>query len=96
MVIRYLAALAVLLFLQGAARAQEQSFAAFAAELWPDAQAKGISRATFDTALKGVTPTAPVSFAAAGGLLILRALLAAYVPSRRASRLSPIETLRCE
>jgi len=56
MVIRYLAALAVLLFLQGAAHAQEQSFAAFAAELWPDAQAKGISRATFDTALKGVTP----------------------------------------
>ena len=56
MVIRYLAALAVLLFLQGAAPAQEQSFAAFAAELWPDAQAKGISRATFDTALKGVTP----------------------------------------
>ncbi|MFZ0069434.1 MAG: lytic murein transglycosylase, partial [Pseudolabrys sp.] len=56
MVIRYLAALAVLLFLQGAARAQEQSFAAFATELWPDAQAKGISRATFDTALKGVTP----------------------------------------
>ena len=56
MVIRYLAALAVLLFLQGAAPAQEQSFTAFAAELWPDAQAKGISRATFDTALKGVTP----------------------------------------
>src|SRR6476659_6544419 len=56
MVIRYLAALAVLLFLQGAARAQEQSFAAFAAGLWPDAQAKGITRATFDTAMKGVTP----------------------------------------
>jgi len=36
--------------------AQEQSFAAFEAELWPDAQAKGITRATFDLALKGVTP----------------------------------------
>jgi lytic murein transglycosylase len=56
MVIRYLAALAVLLFLQGAARAQEQSFAAFTAELWRDAQAKGISRAPIETALKGVTP----------------------------------------
>src|SRR6185312_7045587 len=33
-----------------------QSFAAFAAELWPDAQAKGITLATFDTAMKGVTP----------------------------------------
>jgi membrane-bound lytic murein transglycosylase B len=38
------------------ARAQQQSFAAFEAALWPDAQAKGITRATFDLALKGVTP----------------------------------------
>jgi lytic murein transglycosylase len=35
---------------------QEQSFAAFVNELWPDAQAKGISRVTFDLALRGVTP----------------------------------------
>jgi lytic murein transglycosylase len=35
---------------------QEQSFAAFVNELWPDAQTKGISRATFDLALRGVTP----------------------------------------
>src|SRR5476651_1589177 len=40
------------------AHAQEanQSFAAFVSELWPDAQAKGITRANFDLALKGVTP----------------------------------------
>jgi lytic murein transglycosylase len=38
------------------ARAQEQSFAAFVKELWPDAQAKGITRETFDVALRGVTP----------------------------------------
>jgi lytic murein transglycosylase len=38
------------------ARAQQQSFAAFEAALWPDAQAKGITRATFDLALNGVTP----------------------------------------
>lgn len=38
------------------AHAQEQSFAVFVAELWPDAQAKGITRATFDTAMRGVTP----------------------------------------
>jgi membrane-bound lytic murein transglycosylase B len=38
------------------ARAQEPSFAAFVAQLWPDAQAKGITRATFELALKGVTP----------------------------------------
>lgn len=36
--------------------AQEQSFAAFTAELWPDAQAKGVTRANFDLAMKGVTP----------------------------------------
>jgi predicted permease len=46
--------------------------------------------------LYGVTPTDPVSFAGAGGLLILLGLVAAYVPSRRAARLNPVETLRCE
>ena len=35
---------------------QAQSFSAFVNELWPDAQAKGITRATFDTAMQGVTP----------------------------------------
>jgi lytic murein transglycosylase len=33
-----------------------ESFGAFVAQLWPDAQAKGITRANFDLALKGVTP----------------------------------------
>jgi len=46
--------------------------------------------------LYGVTPTDPATFAGAGGLLILLALLAAYMPSRRAARLSPLETLRCD
>jgi hypothetical protein len=45
--------------------------------------------------LYGVTPIDPVSFAGAGGLLILLALLAAHVPSRRAAWLSLVETLRC-
>lgn len=57
MVSRSLAVLAALLLVQAVpARAQDQSFAAFTAELWTDAQAKAITRATFDTALKGVTP----------------------------------------
>lgn len=38
------------------ALAQEASFSTFVNELWPDAQAKGITRATFDLAMKGVTP----------------------------------------
>ncbi|MCW5690547.1 MAG: lytic murein transglycosylase [Pseudolabrys sp.] len=36
--------------------APDQSFSAFVNALWPDAQAKGITRATFDTAMSGVTP----------------------------------------
>ena len=57
MVSRYLAALSVLLVVQAApSRAQDQSFAAYAAALWTDAQTKGITRGTFDIALKGVTP----------------------------------------
>jgi len=57
MIFRCLAGLAFVLVLCCApARAQEQSFGAFVDALWPDAQAKGIARATFDLALKGVTP----------------------------------------
>jgi ABC-type antimicrobial peptide transport system permease subunit len=46
--------------------------------------------------LYGVAPTDPITFAGASGILIVLALLAAYLPSRRAARLSPVETLRCE
>jgi len=57
MITRYLFAIAVLLVFQvSPSRAQEQSFAAFANELWTDAQAKGVTRVNFDLALKGVTP----------------------------------------
>jgi len=45
-----------LAFVGAPAHAQDQSFAAFVKELWPDAQAKGITRANFDLALKGVVP----------------------------------------
>jgi membrane-bound lytic murein transglycosylase B len=57
MVRRYFFACAILLAFQGGQlRAQEQKFDAFAADLWRDAQAKGITRANFDLALRGVTP----------------------------------------
>jgi lytic murein transglycosylase len=51
-----LAVAAALIFLAVPATAQEQSVSAFLADLWTDAQAKGISRTTFDTAMKGFTP----------------------------------------
>jgi membrane-bound lytic murein transglycosylase B len=54
---RKLVALAfAFLVIAAPAHAQEQSFTAFVKELWPDAQAKGISRESFDVALRGVTP----------------------------------------
>jgi predicted permease len=46
--------------------------------------------------LFGVKPTDPITFAGACGLLVALALMAAYLPGRRAARLSPVETLRCE
>ena len=55
---RFVTLLLIGLF-SGAAFAQDKpagDFSAFIAKLWPDAQAKGITRATFDTALRGVTP----------------------------------------
>jgi len=55
--LRKLAVLVVaVVALAAPARAQQQSFAAFIVALWPDAQAKGITRATFDLALNGVIP----------------------------------------
>ncbi len=61
--LRQLSVLAIVLALftvQTRVAAAEQSFAVFVKELWPDAQAKGISRANFDLALKGVTPDSRV------------------------------------
>ncbi|MBI3705842.1 MAG: lytic murein transglycosylase [Rhizobiales bacterium] len=56
MLARFAALMFALVFFGAPAHAQEQSFSEFQAALWPDAQAKGIARTTFDLALKGVTP----------------------------------------
>lgn len=56
MLTRRAALTVIFAFMSAPAVAQEQSFAAFTAALWPDAQAKGITRATFDLAMQGVTP----------------------------------------
>jgi putative ABC transport system permease protein len=46
--------------------------------------------------LFGVTPTDPVAIAAALAVLVVAALVAAYLPARRASRLDPLTALRHE
>jgi len=56
MKLRAVALVVALLFTAAPAWAQQRSFAAFEARLWPDAKAKGVTRATFDLALKSVTP----------------------------------------
>lgn len=46
--------------------------------------------------LYGITPTNLLTFLAVSALLTLVALAACYIPARRASKVDPIETLRCE
>ena len=60
MIPRSLLAIALALGLFTASARAEESFAAFVDQLWPDAQAKGVSRATFDLAMRGVIPDARV------------------------------------
>jgi len=47
---------AIVTVLTAPSRAEEQAVSTFLAELWADAQAKGISRTTFDAAMKAFTP----------------------------------------
>jgi ABC-type antimicrobial peptide transport system permease subunit len=59
------------------------------------AAAFGLSR-LITTQLYGITPNDPATIAGAAALLGLVALLAGYIPARRATRVNPTMALRYE
>jgi putative ABC transport system permease protein len=48
------------------------------------------------TWLYGITPSDPATFVAVGLLLVMIALLASYLPARRATRVDPVIAMRAE
>ena len=49
-----------------------------------------------DSMLFGVEPTDPGTFAAVSGLLLVVALVASWMPARKAARIPPVEALRSD
>ena len=57
--------------------------------------AHGLTR-VIESQLYGVAPTDPVTFTAVAAVLLAVALLASYLPARRATRVDPMQALRYE
>ncbi len=59
------------------------------------AAAAGLTR-LMSSLLFGIAPMDPVTYAAVPAVLLAAALLASYVPARRAAAVDPVETLKAE
>jgi len=59
------------------------------------AAAAGVTR-YLEAMLFGVTPLDPSTFAAVAAGFAAVTLIASFVPARRATRVDPLEALRCE
>ena len=59
------------------------------------AGALGVAR-LLESLLFGISPLDPVTFAATAVVLVAAAVLASYVPARRAAAVDPVETMRAE
>ena len=57
--------------------------------------ALGLGRA-LKSLIYGVRPDDPITFVAVAGLVLVVALLASYIPARRAAKADPMRALRAE
>ena len=58
--------------------------------------AAALASRVLQAALYNVRPFDPLTFAAVAGLLLIVALVACWLPARRATAVDPIRALRCE
>ena len=55
-----------------------------------------LSGRVMESLLFGIRPGDGVAYASASGLLVVIVLLASFIPARRATKVDPLQALRCE